>query len=334
MDQEVEAFLASAKTRAASDPIELPIRDLIERWGATRRSHGVTTRIQRDLGSKGLTTAPSFAEGWIGNQVKLVPVTPSGPSPDSKTENPPEVQTDAEVALRVRALESANRGVCTVPPDASLLYVQSMMLKNDYSQLAVTSGPRALRGAVTWESIAHAQLRSKDVDLRDCVAECEQVNLDDLLLPNIPRIVEAGYVFVRAKDQTLSGIITTSDLSAEFAQLANPFFLLGEVERRLRRAVNRRFSAEQLALARDPKDQARLVTSAEDLSFGEYVRLLESPDNWTVLDLPAERKVFIESLQTVREVRNDVMHFSPDPPSQEQIRDLQNFIEWLRVLDP
>jgi hypothetical protein len=48
------------------------------------------------------------------------------------------------------------------------------------------------------------------------------------------------------------------------------------------------------------------------MNFGEYVRLLENPANWSKLQLALDRVVFTKMLNGVRLVRNDVMHFDPD----------------------
>jgi hypothetical protein len=152
----------------------------------------------------------------------------------------------------------------------------------------------------------------------------------------IPRIVDAGFVFVQASasDRQITGIVTTADLSNQFAVLAKPFFLLAEIERRLRRIVDGVFSAEELATVIDPADGEREVKSAEDLTLGEHIRLVEKPVRWERLGWALERKVFIEALDQVRMIRNEVMHFSPDPLEEGQICALENFLKWLRRLSP
>jgi hypothetical protein len=159
----------------------------------------------------------------------------------------------------------------------------------------------------------------------------EVVRNDDDLLAQIPRIVDAGFVFVQARDKQITGIVTTADLSHQFAILAKPFFILAEIERRLRRIVDGAFDSEELQAVVDPAD-ARQVKSAEDLTLGEYVRLLEDPERWPRLGWALDRKVFIGGLHQVRITRNDVMHFSPDPLDMDQVVALENFVKWLRKL--
>jgi hypothetical protein len=209
------------------------------------------------------------------------------------------------------------------------------MLRHDYSQLAVLSGSRDLRGAVSWESIAQSRIRSPSaVLLKEAIIPSILVELDEDVLTLIPRIVEAGFVFVQRVDHTLSGIVTMADLSLEFYNLATPFFLLGEIERRLRRVIDEKYTPGEIAAIRDPTEPIRDLRSADDLTFGQYERLLEEPGRWERLGWAIDRRVFVGALGGVRTIRNDVMHFGSDPFDEDQLDELRNFVKWLRVMDP
>src|SRR5206468_1431936 len=105
-----------------------------------------------------------------------------------------EAPTFGEVTLIVGSLRSASQPVCSVPLDASLLKAQSLMMMNDYSQLAVMSDARFLRGAVTWESIAKTSLQIAKPRIGDCLIPAELVRFEDDLIQHIPQIVRSGYV--------------------------------------------------------------------------------------------------------------------------------------------
>jgi CBS domain-containing protein len=340
VDSELKQFLADAASRDRSNLVELPIRELLGRWGHKRRGSWVVNGISRDLKKAGLTTEPDFTQGWIDAVVTLVPkkLMKSGDSlPETKPAVPAsdeEMPVPGEVTLIVGSLRSANQQVCSVALDSTLLQAQSLMMKNDYSQLAVMSDLRNLRGAITWESIAKTSMRMPKPQIRDCVTPAELVRFEDDLIQHIPQIVRSGYIFVQRPDRTISGIVTTADLSEEFGRRATPFFLIGEIERRLRRAVDRIFTSTELAQVRDPRDTTRDVDSASDLTIGEYIRLLENPSHWNKTGWQAERSIFIQALQSVRGIRNDVLHFSPDPLDDDQIGELRSFIRWLKFLDP
>src|SRR5262249_16106188 len=60
-----------------------------------------------------------------------------------------------------------------------------------------------------------------------------------------------------------------------FRDWTEPFLLLGQIENQLRDLVRRSFTLEQLRAAKNPSDESREITDADDLTFGEYVCLLE-----------------------------------------------------------
>jgi hypothetical protein len=219
--------------------------------------------------------------------------------------------------------------VVGVTPEDELSAAQTLMWVNDYSQLAVMTSPRGLKGAISWQSIAHARLTQPDATLRDCMIEPVVLAIDTPLLDAVRRVAESEYVFVRASDNTICGIVTTTDLSFQFGALAGPFLVLGEIERLLRVAIERVFPTDELAEAVSPDDD-RIVDGAHSLTIGEIQRLIEEPSRWKRLAWPADRRVFNSALDEVRKVRNEVMHFSPDPLEADSLRRLSAFQAMLR----
>ena len=157
-----------------------------------------------------------------------------------------------------------------------------------------------------------------------------EVSFSEPLLQHVATIARKGFVFVRGKDNLLTGIVTSADLSVRFEELATPFLLIGQIEGWLRETLDWAFSTEQLGAAVDDDSDDREVESAKDLTFGEYLRLLQQPDNWNQVGWDAHRSVFCDHLDEVREIRNEVMHFSPDPISGEQITKIANLLQWIQ----
>jgi restriction system protein len=335
---EPDEFLEKASAQADGSPVELTIRELLAIWGAKRRGVWIVDRIKRDLRNFGLATLPPFEEEWIDNRIQIVPrsraaVANALHDPDARPptiDDPPPLP---EVGLRVGVLKSASSKVEFVAPDSDVSLATSIMLRYDYSQLAVMSGERTIRGAVSWESIAKAGVRRAGQSLSDAVIAATIVNLDDDLLAQIPRIYDVGFVFVRDREQKICGIVTTADLSLEFGKLATPFFLIGEIERRLRRLVSDHFSADELAALGD-LDGRTEITTPHDTTLGDLQRLFGDRNNWPRLGWAIDRGQFIAALNEVREIRNEVVHFSPDPLTDDQQAALHNFLNWLRILDP
>ncbi len=115
--------------------------------------------------------------------------------------------------------------------------------------------------------------------------------------------------------------------------LAEPFLLLGEIENRIRNIIAERFELADLESVRDPDDQERKIESVDDLTFGEYIRLLEEPARWGGADLKVDRKTFIKSLDNIRKIRNDVMHFDTDSIPGEDLESLRTFARFLQRLE-
>src|SRR5439155_2021427 len=168
--------------------------------------------------------------------------------------------------------------------------------------------------------------------VQDLMDQHHEIRADASLFAAIPILAEHGYVLIRASDNRISGIVTASDLNLQFHQLAEPYLLLGEIENHIRRIIDDRFTAAQLGAARDPADAARDVRSVADLTFGEYVRLLENPSRWPQARLPIDRATFIEELETIRRIRNDVMHFDPDGIPSADLDALRDFTRFFQRL--
>lgn len=157
-------------------------------------------------------------------------------------------------------------------------------------------------------------------------------------LPDKASIFEAigvvskhDYVLVRDSTQKISGIVTATDLTEQFRHLSEPFLLLSEIENHLRNMLADRFDIPDFEAVRDP-DDLRPISTVADLTFGEYMRLLETESNWLRFGLKLDRSYFCQRLDVVRKTRNDVMHFDPDGIEPEQLRALEEFVSALRVI--
>ena len=137
---------------------------------------------------------------------------------------------------------------------------------------------------------------------------------------------------IRAENQTIAGIVTTSDLSVQFRQLSEPFLLLGEIENHIRTLIEGYFDAAELSDAKDGSDATRSIDSVADLTFGGYIRLLQREEKWEKIDLDVDRVVFTEELDRIRKIRNGVVHFDSDGISEEDQETLRRFVQFLQRL--
>ena len=107
--------------------------------------------------------------------------------------------------------------------------------------------------------------------------------------------------------------------------------LLNEIEVRLRIAIGGAFTVKELASVKDPSD-TKAVSTVDDLSLGELTRLLDPAKHWERLEWRLDRKEFLAALQRVRRIRNEVMHFSPDPLRTDDLQALRAFLDCLRTI--
>jgi hypothetical protein len=331
--------------REGGTPAEVTVRQLLAWAGAQRRGYWIVRYIRGELARHGLETIPDFESAYIDSlvrftlkkeesQIAMTPDEAAKPAELVVDSGASSNSTPIDATQRISKLKAANCELVTVAPDTPVEEVVSKMLMHDFSQLPVMTNPREVKGVVTWASIgSRLALQKSGRVARDFMdTPHPEIPSDTSLFQAIPTIVQHQYVLVRGPDKRITGIVTGTDLSEQFQLLTEPFLLLGEIENYVRDFIAAKFSVEDLRLARDPSDQQRNVDSVADLSFGEYLRLLENPDRWEKLGLRIDRPTFCVSLDRVRRIRNDVMHFDPDGIPPGDVDHLRHFSRFLRQL--
>lgn len=341
------ASLAEALRRGDPSP-QNTVREFLGLWGAQRRGYWIVQSIRSDLKRAGLETVPDFESVYIDAVVsfRLAAVADvSGmPEPTPVIEQvqvpPPDEResrslaaTYADPTYRLSKLVAANNQPVYVAPDAPFREAVTIMMVNRFSQLPVMTTERVVKGVVSWRTLgSRLALGQTPRIVQDAMERAVEINSDASIFAALPVIVEHDYVLVRAADQRVVGIVTTSDISVQFQQLAEPFLLLGEIENHMRRIISACFGKEDFAAARDSSDAERQVATAADLTFGNYRRLLEEPARWERTRMPIDRSVFVDLLDRVRNIRNDVMHFDPDGIPPADLAVLRDFAAFLSAL--
>jgi hypothetical protein len=111
--------------------------------------------------------------------------------------------------------------------------------------------------------------------------------------------------------------------------LATPFFLVGELDHLLRRIVADNFALDEVQTLCD-SDGTRELQSYDQMTMGDYQRVLENEAQWTTLGWPLDRSTFTRRLSALRDVRNDLMHFNPDPIPENTVNQLRHMIALLK----
>ncbi|MEU0872973.1 CBS domain-containing protein [Nocardia brasiliensis] len=327
--QRVHERLRQARKHAdARDPERITVRELLALWGASDRGDQVS-RIEADLANHGLVTSPSFRAVTLDTTVSLT--TPPSETEVAATQNASETDDlpvgeddegdgDLDVRLTVGNL-SPLAGVASVGPNSTLDEAITKMLLNEFSQLAVLSGPRNLRGAVTWRSIAQAMHQKEQVQLVDAIdPHVEVVDYERDLFEVLPMLQQHEFVFVRDENKVINGIVTTADVAQRYGAMATPFFQLGELDQTLRWIINRALDFQTVQ-----RLCGRKIAGTDQLTFGDYRHVLENKEVWGKLGWPLDRSIFNSRLEEIRVIRNKVMHFHPDPIPEDAVDKLRRF---------
>ncbi|MFH1484167.1 MAG: CBS domain-containing protein, partial [Chloroflexota bacterium] len=243
----------------------------------------------------------------------------------------PDVYSDP--TYRIGKLASANKRPVSVKPDDLIATAVTLMIAHDYSQLPVMTSDREVRGIITWSSLGSQLALGRECKyVRECMVKHKEIGYDTYIFAAVDDIIANQYALIRNSENMICGIVTTSDLSLQFRQLGEPFLLLGEIENYIRRMVQAKFTKEELTSVRDPSDTERDIQSVADLTLGEYLRLIQNPDNWPKLGISVDRELFIGKLDEARRIRNDVMHFDPDGISDQDLAKLRDFVRLMQGL--
>jgi hypothetical protein len=231
-------------------------------------------------------------------------------------------------------LKAANVIPLSVKRDATVTEATTLMAMNDFSQLPVMQTERDVVGMITWKSLGMEHVRNRRPEfVRQCMDEPPEIlGVEVPLLDAVATVAKHELVLVKDTDRKIVGLVTTTDITDEFHALAEPFLLLGEFENHIRRLIHSKFHMHELKAVRNPSDSEREVKAVSDLTFGEYIRLREAPENWSKLGFAIHRAQFIARLSAIRLIRNEVMHFHPDPLSEAQLLTLRGTVKFMQAL--
>lgn len=331
-------FLKRARDDADNGkPHVITVRDLLRHWGGRARGSRISWRIEVDLGNRGLTTSPDFLSVTLDDDVSLViaeqepaTVENGGTGTDSidVVVFPAKVVERGKIGLTLGNLMAASRTLVWVKPTATFQEAMTKMLLSDFSQLPVLKNKYEIDGAVTWQSIAHARLKDPDALFSDAIVPAKDLPYDHDLNHVLPVLQSDDFVVVRNAHNEISGIVTTADVVGLYGERTLPFLLIGELDQELRQIMTTFDLAVIRSLCERPGQ--RELTSHDDMTMGDYQRMLANPACWAKLGWPLDRVTFVARLDELRQLRNDIMHFNPDGVPPDAVDMLRNVLSVIR----
>jgi CBS domain-containing protein len=318
-----EEFLELVKEIKENDKeFEITPRELLNFFGCEKRTSGNVAYINRFLDENQLETEPNFVNCWIDGDIVI------------KHKKKATTKNGVDPIQRIKILPSSNREPVSISKDSTLREAITLMMMHNYSQLPVMNGPRTVVGYVSWETIGYALTKGQmSQEIKHYTnSDVTKLSYETPLLDAISIIIEKEFILVIKNDNTISGILTIADISAQFLSVTEPFILLEQIENHIRQILDKKFLVTDLKEFCKIGEIERDIEFIDDLNFGDYIQIVGNPENWEKLNLSIERLPFIKQLDKIRKIRNDVMHFDPEGITKEQKDDLIKMAKFLMEL--
>lgn len=300
----------------------------------SRRGWRVIKDVNDLLDKYDVVCEPEFGRAWFYGEIEIKPK----PKVSVVKLNSTTLETDP--TPRLSLLKAANlnevkesgkgNGLISVNRDTTVTQAVTLMIMHDYSQLPILSNERNVDGIVSWKSIGRALALGKNcATVSDCKEDVTILEHDELLFNAVKFVLEAEVVLVRHKDRTIGGIVTATDIGEQFIAMAEPFLIIEQIENHIRKLLDKKFAPEDLTFSTNQEAKSKEIKSLSDLTFGQYVKLVEDPKKFEKLKINVDRTVLAKQLEEVRKIRNDVMHFNTDgitPKNLDLLRQTVNFL--------
>ncbi|MEE1804613.1 CBS domain-containing protein [Streptomyces sp. NPDC088124] len=328
---------------------KIPVAEFLTVFRTRVRDHSSNQVINQRLDEVGLATVPHFANCGRNADVHIV-AQESVPDPDPENSSGEEDDDGLSTgslpqhAVRIGDIPAATQGIASVTSRHLLADAIHLMQTMNYSQIPVLDDPYTLPGVVTWQSATQMYGTSVDrVLLNAMVNDPPVAEAHQDFFSLLPMISKHGYLVIRGGNGRFTGIVTTADITEQFASTAWPFFVVGEIEFRLRKCLGAKIGSEAVLAVQKTRSGKKtgLIT---DLTFGDYVKLLNgdqqdaalcalADENWRCLGWSwVSRSQFVRQLGSVQQSRNKIAHFDPEPLSPSLSDDLRQFVGLLRQL--
>jgi CBS domain-containing protein len=341
--KELNGILTDLKEGKTATPVT--IRHFLSWFGAQRRTSANVEYINNQLRNIGIRTVPNYLNIWVDTPItfELVAAHPEEEI-DSKDKDAQadanqiaasdaEYGTSADPSYRIGRISSANNPPTSVKPNASLLEAITLMHFKNFSQLPVMTTDREVKGVISWESIgARSATNVNGSDVQSYMDDHHEVPVTASLFVAIRTIVEHNYVLIRGTDRKISGIVTATDIALQFEEISTPFLLLAEIENSVRMLISNKLTVADIKKTGSQEHLPSGFSKISDLTFGNYVKIFEHPSNWEKIGLQLDRATFCAELSEINSIRNDVMHFDPDPITKQNLATLRNASKLLDML--
>ena len=185
---------------------------------------------------------------------------------------------------KIKELKCSNAGVIKVNEDDNINVAITKMAVDEYSQLAVISSDDQYVGIVSWASIGHKlKFSSSEGIVKDFMdTNIPTVKSEDNLMVSFDYILKKEFVLVEDHKRKIVGRITNYDLAEYFRDASKGLIMLNHIENDIRDLISGEINMETINASLSKKKK---VKSIIDMTFFQYMEVLEKEDNWNLLKL-------------------------------------------------
>lgn len=304
---------------------------IVNMLGYSRRSWRNIEIVEKLLKEYNLSIEPDFDNTYCYAPIEIKPLPKS--QLNTVPKNDPIPRLSRLKSANLRDSENKNKTkLIFVRKETSITEVITLMALHKVSQLPILSGDmRVVEGMVSWRSITKNLFLGKTPQRAyDCREDAEVVHINTPLFKAVGKVLRNEVILVRDFDNVICGIVTAINIAEQFTLQFEPFFLIEQIERIIRHMLEK--SGESIeGMKSFLKDDfhTKEIESISDLTFGQYIKIMENKEFYNKLNIAAERKLLIEYLDKTRMIRNEIMHFATDGISNEDkmhLRKVANFL--------
>lgn len=335
MSEKFEALLL--QIQKSKKVVKTSPKKILDQLGVSKRGVKVIEKVRHLAEKYDVVIHPEFATTGAYSKIELSPKpTISANFHSGEAEH-------FDLIPRLNVLKAANllnlaennteSGLYTITRDASVKEAISIMMMYDFSQLPVLSGKKDVDGLISWRAIGRALALGKQCEkVSDCMEEVHVLELEAPLFNSVRVILEKEVVLVKKRDKTICGILTATDIGQQFLTLSEPFLILEQIENHIRIVLHGKLTLEEIQRVIDIEKLDKPFNQISDLSFGQYIKIIENPSLFLKLKLNIDRVILVNKLEQVRMIRNAIMHFNPQRIQAKDLDTLRHTLNFFMIL--
>ncbi|MGL1892172.1 MAG: CBS domain-containing protein [Spirochaetaceae bacterium] len=220
----------------------------------------------------------------------------------------------------------------SIKGEETLNSARTKMIINNFSQLPVMKNVKgSASGVITLKSLLRNQNKINENSLvKDFMESPVYISTRDSVMKAIEVVNENEYALIKSPNSNgIVGILTTSDISSLFIEVSQGFILAGECETLLRQILENNVSSSELEFSLN-KENKRARSNISDLTFNEYITLLNIDHVWEKVNTTVDKKQLNILLIEVKDIRNKIMHFRPGGISTAEIQKIKSLNRLLK----